>query len=188
MLFIPQEIKEKLAKLEDENKRLETENKRLELELLQPQPISAPVASKNSGLIWLLAVALLAAIGYIIYVHLVVLGKPQTASADAAMQAVILRDGKIEKWNAAADKEIVYRVQIGSYKDFNIDKYKQNLEGLQQDSIDGTHKISLGAFSRLEDAQTFSEEMIRMGLPNVYIVAYKNGQPIGLIEAKKLES
>jgi hypothetical protein len=97
----------------------------------------------------------------------------------------MIRDGKIEKWNRAGDSTIVFRVQLGAYQDFSLDKYKQNIEGLYQDSIDGINKISLGAFSRLADAQAFQSKMVNLGLENVYIVAYENKSPIGLIEAEK---
>jgi len=79
-------------------------------------------------------------------------------------------------------------VQIGSYENFSLDKYKQNLEGLKQDSIDGMKRISLGAFSRLVDAQQFQAEVVRMGLENAYVVAYENGQPIALFEAIRKEN
>ena len=184
MLFIPQEIKEKLAKLENENKRLEAEKNKLERELLEPKPVD-----KKLNLNWWSIGALILAIAYIIYLHVAVLSKPQgIVNNDAEVAATISRDGKIEKWNAAADLEIVYRVQLGAYENFNLDKFKQNLDGLQQDSINGMTKVNLGAFSRLKDAQTFLDQMVRIGLSNVYIVAYKNGAPIGLIEARKSES
>jgi len=185
MLFIPQEVKEKLAKLENENKRLEAENKKMERELLEPKPVT-----KTLNLNWWSIGALVLAIAYIIYVHVFVLsGQKNNLFEDAAaIEATIIKDGKIEKWNAGADLEIVYRVQLGAYENFNLDKYKQNLDGLQQDSINGMTKVNLGAFSRLKDAQSFLDQMVRLGLINVYIVAYKNGAPIGLIEAQKTES
>lgn len=184
MLFIPQEIKEKLARLEDENNRLEAENNRLERELLEPQPVT-----KSVNLNWWTIGALIVAIAYILYMHIFLFSNPSSAlnEEDANIEATILRDGKIEKWNANADLEIVYRVQLGAYENFDLSRFAQNLDGLHQDSINGLKKVSLGAFSRLRDAQTFLNKMERLKLPNIYIVAYKNNQPIGLIEAQKAE-
>ena len=184
MIFIPQEIKEKMNQLEDENKRLEVENNRLEREL----KTSVGKKASNGG-IWVLVVLLAAALVFIIYQQFVQIPKIKAAVQTPVedLDAVMVRDGLVEKWNRQDDGTLVYRVQLGAYADFDLEKYKQNIEGLYQDSIDGYHKVSLGAFTRLVDAQQFQQEMVRMGLNNVYIVAYENKQPIGLIEAKKKE-
>ena len=181
MLFIPQEIKEKLTELEDENKRLEAENNRLKHELASPL-----VESKKNNLNWVLGILLLFAVFYIAF-GIFFPKEPEAQKPEEDLQAVITRDGMIEKWNRVDDGSLVYRVQFGAYEGFDLNKYKQNIEGLYQDSINGFNKISLGAFTRLKDAQEFQGKMIRMGLPNVYIVAYENKEPIGLIEAEKKE-
>jgi hypothetical protein len=182
MLFIPQEVKDKLTALENENEALKAELLRAEEMQLQPDPPKA-----NNGIVWVLLIALLIAVAALVYVFFFAPIKTSAVATAEAEQAVMLRDGKIEKWNRVEDSTLVYRVQLGAYQDFNLDKYKQNIEGLYQDSIDGKTKISLGAFSRLADAQAFHANMVNLGLENVYIVAYENKQPIGLIEAEKKE-
>jgi hypothetical protein len=181
MLFIPQEVKDKIAALETENEALKAELLRAEENQLQPDP-----PKSTNGLVWVLLIALLLAIAALVYLFFFAPAKTSAVTSEAE-QAVMLRDGKIEKWNRVEDSTLVYRVQLGAYQDFNLDKYKQNIEGLYQDSIDGKTKISLGAFSRLADAQAFHANIVNLGLENVYIVAYENKQPIGLIEAEKKE-
>lgn len=184
MLFIPQEVKEKIAELEDEKKRLEAENTRLSKELQTNSETKS-----SSSVVWVLIVVLAIALTFIAYQQFVVIPKLKDgASAPVEnIEAVIERDGKIEKWDRVDDGTLVYRVQLGAYAEFNLDKYKQNIEGLYQDSIDGFRRVSLGAFSRLADAQQFQQEMVRLGLENVYIVAYEGKEPIGLITAKEKE-
>lgn len=182
MLFIPQEVKEKIAELEAENEALKAELLRAEESQLQPEP-----PANNNALVWVLLIALLLAIAAIVYLFFFAQPATNSGTTEAAEQAIMIRDGKIEKWNRVDDGSLVYRVQMGAYQDFNLDKYKQNIEGLYQDSINGYTKISLGAFSRLKDAQGFQTNMVNLGLVNVYIVAYENNQPIGLIEAEKKE-
>jgi hypothetical protein len=180
MLFIPQEIKEKLAALEDDKKRLEAENNRLNQELA-----SSKQENKPNILTWVFGVLLLASAVYIAYGLFYPKAVPPPQEED--LQAVIARDGNIEKWNRKDDGSLVYRVQLGAYEGFDLDAYKQNIEGLYQDSINGFKKISLGAFTRFKDAQEFQTQMVRLGLDNVYIVAYENNKPLGLIEASKKE-
>ncbi len=173
-----------MAELEDENKRLEAENNRLNREL----DTTAAKKGVAPG-VWVVVVLLLIAIAYIVYQQFVVIPKIEANAKPAVedLNAVMIRDGKIEKWNRVDDGSLVYRVQLGAYEGFDLDKYKQNIEGLYQDSIDGFHKVSLGAFSRLADAQKFQQSMVRLGMDNVYIVAYENNKPLGLIEAEKKE-
>lgn len=181
MLFIPQEVKEKIDSLEQENKHLLAENSRLADEASQS------LSKQNKGAaLWVVVALLAVAIAYIIYLQIQF--NKQQVQIDTlrpeTLEAVIMRDGQIEKWNAATQHDVVYRVQLGAYQDFDLSPYKQNLDGLRQDSIDGYNRVSLGAFSRLEDAQKFLVNMLDLELKNVFIVAYKNNDPIGLIEAK----
>ncbi len=182
MLFIPKEIKEKIAKIENENLQLQAENDSLK------QQLSAPVAQKKKSVApGILLGLLLLALCYIAFLHWQGRNNSTQNNTAETEESVLIKDGEIVKWDGLADKEIVYRVQLGAYQNFNIERYTQNLEGLQQDSIDGFRRVSLGAFSRLSDAQEFLKSMLRMGLQNVYIVAYKNNEPIGLIQAKREE-
>lgn len=177
MLFIPQETKDKIAALENENEALRTA-----LEASQKNE-AQPVEQKKNPAVPILAVLLFLAVLAVAY--LLFFNQPAAVHQKPEdVEAVLLRDGKIEKWHTLSEEDVVYRVQIGAYQDFNLDAYKQNIEGLHQDSINGINKISMGAFSRLADAQEFQQKMVQLGLENAYVVAYKNNQPIGLIEAK----
>jgi len=183
MLFIPQDIKDKIAALEAENESL-----KLQVDSLQStKPTVKIIDQKPTFSPLIMAIPLILAVVFIIYLLFFKTVK-QDASQNTDQAAVAIIDGKIEKWNPADREGIVYRVQIGSYENFSLDKYKQNLEGLKQDSIDGMKRISLGAFSRLVDAQQFQAEVVRMGLENAYVVAYENGQPIALFEAIRKEN
>ncbi len=183
MLFIPQEVKEKLDRLEEDNKKLREENEHL------LQEVAHSEARKKKPVLnyWTIG-ALVVAIVYILDLQFGSNRSEQPEPKQEDLEAVLIADGKIAKWNAASMEDVVYRVQLGAYEGFDLDRYKQNLDGLHQDSIDGYRKVSLGAFTRLKDAQSFLEELVRMTMQNVYIVAYRNNEPIGLIEAKQLEN
>ena len=185
MLYIPQEVKEKLDKLEESNAQLQAENERIKSEAaftLDQQK------KKSSGSVWLIVILVLAVayIGYLQY-QLYVLQKAASTAQIETIDAVVIKDGEIEKWSAANMQGVIYRVQLGAYEGFDLSTYKESLDGLHQDDFDGYTKVSLGAFSKLEDAQNFLQEMLRLELENVFIVAYKQNEPIGLIEAQNQE-
>lgn len=182
MLFIPQEIKDKITALEAENTDLKQK-----LAGASGKASSPPIIkeNKNGGLLAFLAIALVLAIGGLVFLLFFKKEKQITPAED--FQATAYINGKIEKWNPAMREGLVYRVQIGSYENFSLDKYKQSLEGLAQDSIDGMKRLSLGAFSKLSDAQQFQSEMVRLGFESAFVVAYENGTPIALLEAVKKE-
>lgn len=182
MLFIPQEIKEKIAKLEDENAQLHEQVEQLQTKLQAPPP-----KQKKNAWPGIFLVLLLLSLGYIGFLHWQQTKQPKQVAQTEQTTFVAHQNGAPEKWNAADHPEVVYRVQLGAYANFDINTYKQNLDGLHRDSIDGFNKVSLGAFRNLQTAQNFLNEMLRLGLENCYIVAYKNNEPIGLIEAKKQE-
>lgn len=184
MLFIPQEIKEKLVRLEADNKQLLEENNRLKEEVVQTH-----AQQKSNHAIWYVVAGLILAIAYIIFLHVKQfnLKKELRAAQEETTEATVYRDGDLVKWNAADFEGVVYRVQLGAYEGFDLSQYKENMDGLHQEDFDGYSKITLGAFSKLADAQKFLQEMLRLELKNAFIVAYKNNEPIGLIEAKNQE-
>ena len=182
MLFIPQEVKEKIDRLEDDNKHLLEENNRLKAEAVETM-----AQQKPNNAIWYVVAALVIAIAYIIFLHVKLANVDVPSATETPIEATVYRDGEIVKWNAADFEGVVYRVQLGAYEGFDLNQYKENLDGLHQEDFDGYTKVSLGAFSQLADAQNFLQQMVRLDLKNAFIVAYKNNEPIGLIEAKNQE-
>ncbi len=182
MGFIPQEAKEKIAALEAENKKLK--------ESLSLQSNTMVEAKPNNTLIFILGGLLILSLAYLGYDTFY--GSPTRVTStgtDLRDSMVVYNDGQIKKINYVADKGLVYRVQIGAFEGDQWKAYQTAFDNLHAyDSAEGFEKISVGAFTRVVDAQAFQQMLASLGMEFAYIVAYKDGQPLGLIEAEKIET
>ncbi|MCP4522407.1 MAG: Ezrin/radixin/moesin family protein [Cytophagales bacterium] len=74
-------------------------------------------------------------------------------------------------------KGIVFKVQIGAFKDYDLRKYAGNHSnfGVEIDA-DGTMRYTLGQFKDYWQADTFKKYLRGMGVKGAWIVAYKDGK------------
>lgn len=182
MGFIPQEAKEKIANLEAENKKLK--------ESLGNQSASKVEVKTSNTLPIILGILLILSLGYTAYDTLFS-GNTKVAATEPNPRdsMVVYKDGQIEKINYVSDNGLVYRVQIGAFEGDQWKAYQTAFDNLHAyHSAEGFDKISVGAFSRVVDAQAFQQMLASLGMEFAYIVAYKDGQPLGLIEAEKIET
>ena len=85
-------------------------------------------------------------------------------------------------------KGIVYRVQIGVYKNpVSVDVFK-GLTPVYEEVFTGGVKYSAGAFTHFMDAQHAKEYIKTMGLTDSFVVAYYNGKRVTIEEAKGFEN
>lgn len=71
---------------------------------------------------------------------------------------------------------VFFEVQIGNFKDFNLDEYLNEMAHLRQEKSDGTNKFLLGKFRSYKKAMLFENDLKRMGMPDVFIKGRINGQ------------
>jgi hypothetical protein len=71
--------------------------------------------------------------------------------------------------------ELVFEVQIGAFKHFDLDKYRENLVGLDGDQADGYAKLTLGKFFSPVAAKEFRDDMRKAGFKDAWVVAKRNG-------------
>ena len=83
-------------------------------------------------------------------------------------------------------KGVVYKVQIGAFKNKDLSKYFKNNPnfGGEVDS-DGTQKYSIGVFKDYWEADTFKKYMRQMGVKDAWVVAYKDGERISMKDARE---
>lgn len=94
--------------------------------------------------------------------------------ANDSLQALV--DVQAGEQQEASDfNELVFEVQIGAFKHFDLEKYRENLVGLDGDQADGYAKLTLGKFSSPLDAKEFRDDMRKAGFKDAWIVAKRNG-------------
>ncbi|MFN6945985.1 MAG: Ezrin/radixin/moesin family protein [Cytophagaceae bacterium] len=78
-------------------------------------------------------------------------------------------------------KGVVYKVQIGAFKNKNLSKYIDNHPNFSGDiDSDGTRKYTLGHFTDYWEADRFKKYLREMGVKDAWIVPYKDGKRVVL--------
>ena len=81
----------------------------------------------------------------------------------------------------APAKGVVYKVQIGSFKNKDLSKYFDNNPNFSGEvDSDGTKKYTLGVFTDYWEADKFKKALRDMGVKDAWVVAYKNGQRVAI--------
>ncbi|HNP17285.1 MAG TPA: Ezrin/radixin/moesin family protein [Fulvivirga sp.] len=70
---------------------------------------------------------------------------------------------------------VVFKVQIGAFRNKDLSKYFDNNENFGGENADGTQKITLGQFRDYWEADTFKKYLREMGVKDAWIVPYKDG-------------
>lgn len=76
-------------------------------------------------------------------------------------------------------KGVVFKVQIGAFKNKNLAKYFDNNPNFGGEARDGEpQKLTIGIFRDYWEADTFKKYMREMGVKDAWIVPYKDGQRV----------
>jgi hypothetical protein len=76
-------------------------------------------------------------------------------------------------------KGVVFKVQIGAFKNKNLQKYWDNNPNLGGEGAEkGEQKLTIGVFRDYWEADTFKKYMREMGVKDAWIVPYKDGQRV----------
>ena len=90
--------------------------------------------------------------------------------------------------NPKFPSEIVYKIQIGVYKNpISTDVFK-GLTPVFSESFPGGIKYFAGAFTVYKDAQNAKEYIKSMGLTDAFVVAYYNGKRVSVEDARTHEN
>lgn len=80
------------------------------------------------------------------------------------------------KGKRSAIKGVIFKVQIGAFRNKDFSKYFENNENFSGETNgDGTQKITLGQFVDYWEADTFKKYLREMGVKDAWIVPYKDG-------------
>jgi hypothetical protein len=76
-------------------------------------------------------------------------------------------------------KGVVFKVQIGAFKNKNLAKYFENNPNFGGEAKDGEpQKLTIGIFRDYWEADTFKKYMREMGVKDAWIVPYKDGERV----------
>ena len=84
--------------------------------------------------------------------------------------------------NSVPSKGVVFKVQIGAFKQKDLKKFSKNNPSFEVDEKDGTLKYTLGLFRDYWEADTFKKYLREMGVKDAYVVAYKDGKRVPMKE------
>lgn len=70
---------------------------------------------------------------------------------------------------------VVFKVQIGAYKNKDLKKYNNAGGDFAAEDADGVQKFTLGSFGDYWEADTFKKYLREMGVKDAWIVPYKDG-------------
>lgn len=181
---------------------------------------NAQTGDKKSGrgavLVFFIVFSILA-IGYIVYLHLKLYQhraeqekqiqvqrgldslSMELNNASTKIDSLLIAQIKLQKANDMLLENgldidapgVFFEVQIGSFTDFNVDRYVEELAAIRQEKYDGKTKLILGRFRSLKTALLFENDMKRLGLKEAFIVGRIDGTlvdyNIALEEQKKRE-
>jgi hypothetical protein len=76
-------------------------------------------------------------------------------------------------------KGVVFKVQIGAFKNKDLAKYFENNPNFGGEANEGEpQKVTIGIFRDYWEADTFKKYMREMGVKDAWIVPYKDGQRV----------
>jgi hypothetical protein len=82
----------------------------------------------------------------------------------------------------SVDKEpptgTVYEVQIGTFENYDLKKYKAVFNNLHEEKDGKLTKLTLGRFQNEKQANTFKNDMIKLGVKKAWVVKKVNGKRI----------
>lgn len=78
-------------------------------------------------------------------------------------------------------KGIIFKVQIGAFKNKDMSSFKDNSRNFGSESADDMNKFTIGVFRDYLQADRFKKELRSMGVRKAWVVSYRDGQrvPIG---------
>jgi hypothetical protein len=85
---------------------------------------------------------------------------------------------------STAKPGVVYKVQIGAFRNKDLTKYFNNNKNFSGDvDADGAKKYTLGEFVEYWEADNFKKYLREMGVKDAWIVAYKDGNRVPIKDA-----
>ena len=110
----------------------------------------------------------------------------KAAQASAVAEAQSTSEGAYDQYTQEGATGIIYKVQVGAFKSFDITKYFDKHKNFSGDvDADGTMKYTLGVFNEYWEADKFKKYLRDMGVAGAWVVAYKDGKRVNMKDARE---
>jgi TolA-binding protein len=94
-------------------------------------------------------------------------------------------DAEKNKVEKDIDQGLVYKVQVGAFVHFDINKYlKDTGENFEGETADGMNKYTMGKFKDYTLAEAFMKDIKKMGIKDAWVVPLIDGKRVTHEEAK----
>ena len=201
MVFIPQEAKEQIATLMADIDKLEKNNNELITSLDESKAkVNKSKSGKSKTYIMLSIIALLSIyIGYV-YMYGTIGSNDDTVEIEHHVKDLEVKNLKLkakvktltykieEAGINVEPKDLLYKVQIGAFKSFELKGYSSPKNAIIEKDASGYKKYSLGSFTNYKDAVQFKKEVKKMGFRKAFLVAEYKGEIVTVKEGIKIES
>ncbi len=97
--------------------------------------------------------------------------------------AQLIKDNEILAENNDSAGGVFFEVQIGNFKNFNMDAYLGELQALRQEKTGTTSRLCLGRFRSFSKATLFEKDIEKMGFPDAFLVGKIDGKLVNYQEA-----
>jgi hypothetical protein len=113
------------------------------------------------------------------------LAKAKAAQTVAVAAPVVAMEEVSKESYTAREKEvskgILFKVQIGSFRNKNLAKYLDKHPNFSGDTdADGKRRYTLGSFTDYWEADNFKKYLREMGVSDAWTVAYRDGKRVAL--------
>lgn len=71
-----------------------------------------------------------------------------------------------------------YKIQIGLYKNFNINRYFENAKEISYEVVNGSNRYVIGSFDNEQTAEQFVEDIRKMGIKDAFVAKYVDGKRV----------
>lgn len=87
----------------------------------------------------------------------------------------------------AVPEGTVYAVQVGYYKELNLEAFNSTARFIKAEEIEGAKRYVIGYFTELNGAVQFGEDIKKIGIKDAFVSQYVNGQRNMTFDALKLK-
>jgi hypothetical protein len=105
----------------------------------------------------------------------------------AKKEKVVSNDFMFENTKEKEEVGLVYRIQIGVYKNKISKEIFKGLSPVYEEPYSGGVRYSVGAFGKLTYAKQAKEHIVNMGLKDAFIVSFYNRKKINIKTAIAIE-